>query len=148
MKRLFSALGLALAFAVPSIHSQTAAPASAMAPAATAPAQKVTVPDWAWPSSATHKQVPPPAGFQRPTVIINQPLGIFEGQADVGGPLLPGSASYDAAKKTYTLNTASYTIWYFRDEFRFAWKKMSGDMYMAAEVTFPVAGAFPTARRS
>jgi hypothetical protein len=56
--------------------------------------------------------------------------------------LLPGSASYDATAKRYTLNSASYNIWYFRDEFRFAWKKMSGDMSLAADITFPNAKGF------
>ncbi|MGO8836052.1 MAG: biopolymer transporter Tol [Limisphaerales bacterium] len=100
-------------------------------------AQAPQVPDWALPGSATHKQVPPPAGFNRPTVNFATPISVFEGQSDIGGPLLPGSASYDAGTKRYTLNSASYNIWYFRDEFRYLWKKMSGDVSLAADVTFP-----------
>ncbi|HVU17298.1 MAG TPA: hypothetical protein VHD32_10245 [Candidatus Didemnitutus sp.] len=100
------------------------------------------VPDWALPGSATHQQVPPPAGFHRDTVTWSVPLGIFEGQSDIGGPLLPGSASFDAAHGTYTLNSASYNIWYFRDEFRYAWKKISGDVRLAADVDFPVVGGY------
>ncbi|HVZ63174.1 MAG TPA: hypothetical protein VG936_01195 [Lacunisphaera sp.] len=95
------------------------------------------VPDWALPGSAKHKQVPPPAGFHRDTVTIAEPIGMFEGQADVGGPLLPGSASFDAATGRYTITSASYNIWYFRDEFRFLWKKLSGDVSLAADVDFP-----------
>jgi len=100
-------------------------------------AQKLEVPDWSLPGSATHQQVPPPAGFHRPSRNFATPLGMFEGQSDIGGPLLPGSASYDASTKQYTLNSASYNIWYFRDEFRYAWKKMSGDVSLAADVSFP-----------
>jgi hypothetical protein len=106
------------------------------------PAAPLAVPDWALPGTATHKQVAPPAGFHRPTVNFTQPLGLFEGQSDVGGPLLPGSAGYDAQTKRYTLNSASYNIWYFRDEFRYAWKKMSGDVSLAADVTLPNAAGF------
>ena len=95
------------------------------------------VPDWAWPGSATHQQVPPPADFHRPTVTFKGPIGLFEGQSDIGGPLFPGSSSYDAAGKSYTLNSASYNIWYTRDEFRYLWKKMSGDVSLAADITFP-----------
>ncbi len=95
------------------------------------------VPDWALPGSATHQQVPPPAGFRRPTVNFVRQVGIFDGQSDIGGPLLPGSARYDAALKQYTINSASYNIWYFRDEFRYLWKKLSGDVSLAADVTFP-----------
>ena len=100
-------------------------------------ADAIQVPDWALPGSATHHQVPPPAGFHRPTVNFPAPLGVFEGQSDVGGPLLPGSASYDAATKRYTLNSASYNVWYNRDEVRYLWKKMSGDVSLAADVAFP-----------
>src|ERR1035441_8170987 len=57
------------------------------------------VPDWALPSSATHKQYPPPADFHRPSKNFDTPIGIFQGQSDIGGPLVPGSASYDAATK-------------------------------------------------
>ena len=100
-------------------------------------AQAPAVPDWALPGSAKHKQVPPPAGFYRPSVNFDTPLGRFEGQSDVGGPLLPGSASFDAGTQRYTLNSAGYNIWYFRDELRYLWKKMSGDVSLAADVTFP-----------
>jgi hypothetical protein len=99
--------------------------------------QPPSVPDWALPGSATHKQVPPPADFHRATKTFTTALGVFEGQSDIGGPLFPGSASYDAATKRYTINSASYNIWYTRDEFRYLWKKMSGDVSLAADVTFP-----------
>jgi hypothetical protein len=97
----------------------------------------VDVPDWALPQSATHKQVPPPADFHRASVTVNTPVGQFDGQSDVGGPLAPGSASYDAGAKTYTINSAGYNIWYQRDEFRYLWKKMDGDVSLAATVNWP-----------
>jgi hypothetical protein len=108
----------------------------AQAPEAGA-APAIDVPAWALPGSATHRQVPPPAGFHRPTINFDAPIGIFQGQSDIGGPLLPGSASHDADTKAYTLNSASYNIWYNRDEFRYLWKKMSGDVSLAADVSLP-----------
>ncbi len=96
-----------------------------------------TVPDWAQPGSATHKQVPPPADFHRPSKNFNTPIGVFDGQSDIGSALVPGSASYDANTKQYTINSAGYNIWYSRDEFRFLWKKMSGDLSLAGDGTFP-----------
>jgi hypothetical protein len=110
-------------------------------PAQTAPAQPTTtpeVPDWALPGSPTHKQYPPPADFHRPSKNFDTPIGIFEGQSDIGSALVPGSASYDPKTRQYTINSAGYNIWYTRDEFRYLWKKMSGDVSLAATVSFPV----------
>ena len=44
---------------------------------------------------------------------------------------------YDPGTKQYTINSAGYNIWYTRDEFRYLWKKMSGDVSLAADITFP-----------
>ena len=93
------------------------------------------VPDWAIPGSATHKQIPPPPDFHRDAVTTMAPLGIFDGQSDVGAALVPGSSTFADGK--YTLVSAGYNIWYSRDEFRFVWKKMSGDVSIAADIAFP-----------
>ena len=106
------------------------------------PPPGMNVPDWALPQSATHKQVPPPADFHRASVTFETPIGQFDGQTDVGGPLLPGSASYDAGAKTYTINSAGYNIWYQRDEFRYLWKKLSGDASLAASIIWPNMNEF------
>jgi hypothetical protein len=100
-------------------------------------AAKVEVPDWALPGSATHKQVPPPADFHRATRTENISIGIFAGQSDVGGALVPGASSYNGAAKQYTIISAGYNVWYQRDEFRFIWVKMSGDISLAADIDFP-----------
>jgi hypothetical protein len=100
-------------------------------------AQPPAVPEWAQPGSATHKQVPPPADFHRPSKNFDTPIGVFQGQSDIGAAVVPGSASYDASTKQYTINSAGYNIWYSRDEFRYLWKKMSGDVSLAADVAFP-----------
>jgi hypothetical protein len=108
-----------------------------------APAQnQIQVPDWAQPGSAMHQQVPPPADFHRPTVTFDKPIGIFSGQSDIGGPLVPGGADFDPASGAYTIHSAGYNIWYQRDEFRYLWKKMSGDVSLAADVTFPDATGY------
>ena len=70
------------------------------------------------------------------------PIGVFQGQSDIGGALVPGSSSYDAATKQYTINSAGYNIWYFRDEFRYLWSKISGDVSLAADVTFPDSNGY------
>ncbi len=101
------------------------------------PASPPSVPAWAQPGSTTHTQVAPPADFHRPTTTFNAPIGIFDGQSDVGSAVVPGSATFDEATGTYTINSAGYNIWYNRDEFRFLWKKLSGDASLAADIAFP-----------
>jgi hypothetical protein len=107
-------------------------------PQATIPA----VPDWAQPGSATHTQVPPPADFHRASRNFDTSIGIFEGQSDVGAAVVPGNASFDAGTGQYTIRSAGYNIWYTRDEFRFLWKKTSGDVSLAGDVTFPDAKGY------
>lgn len=110
---------------------------SCVAPARLSADETPQVPDWALPGSATHQQVPPPKGFHRATVTIPGTIGAFEGQSDVGGALVAGSASYDPSSGSYTILSAGYNIWYSRDEFRYLWKKVSGDVSLAADVRFP-----------
>jgi len=109
-------------------------PAFALAQAPAGPA-KPTVPDWAIPGSATHKQVPPPADFHRESVHDRTPIGIFAAQSDIGAALVPGSSTFENG--TYTISSAGYNIWYSRDEFRFLWKTMKGDVSLAADIGFP-----------
>jgi hypothetical protein len=99
--------------------------------------QTPPVPDWAQPGSSTHTQVPPPTDFHRATTTLEKPIGIFEGQSDIGSAVVPGSATFDAAADQYTIHSAGYNIWYTRDEFRFLWKKMAGDVSLAADAAFP-----------
>jgi hypothetical protein len=106
------------------------------------PAQTPVAPAWAEPGSATHTQVPPPTDFHRPSVTLDAPIGVFDGQSDIGGALVPGSASYDAGARRYTINSAGYNIWYTRDEFRYLWKRMSGDVSLAADIAFPNGGGY------
>lgn len=104
--------------------------------------QTPAVPDWAQPGSPTHVQVAPPADFHRATTTAMTPIGVFEGQSDVGSAVVPGSASFDPARQAYTITSAGYNVWYTRDEFRFLWKKMSGDVSLAADIAYPDAAGF------
>jgi len=111
------------------------------------PTAPPSVPDWALPGSATHTQVPPPLGFHRPGRNFDAPIGIFEGQSDIGAALVTGSASYDSATRS-TPSTLLVTNLVQRDEFRLLWKKMSGDISLAADVRFPIPRATAIARPS
>jgi hypothetical protein len=101
------------------------------------PAVKPQAPEWAYPGTATRTQVPPPPDFRRPSTHYKTPIGVFDGQSDVGTAVVPGSASFDAASGKYTITSAGYNIWYYRDEFRFLWKRMSGDVSIAADIAYP-----------
>jgi hypothetical protein len=100
-------------------------------------AEAPAVPAWAQPGSATYVQVAPPTDFHRPSKTFDTPVGIFSGQTDVGSAVVPGSASFDSGTGQYTINSAGYNVWYTRDEFRYLWKKMSGDISLAADITYP-----------
>ncbi len=105
-------------------------------------AQETKVPDWARPGSETHTQISPPSDFHRPARTLNVPIGIFEGQSDVGAAVVPGSSSYNPDTKQYTITSAGYNIWYVRDEFRYLWKKISGDISLAADINYPDSSGY------
>ena len=64
------------------------------------------------------------------------PVGIFEDHVDVGTVLHPGSVDYDPAKHTYTISGSGENMWSTTDAFQFAWKKMSGDVTLTADIGF------------
>jgi TolB protein len=64
------------------------------------------------------------------------PIGIFESHSDVGAVLHSGSVDYDAAKRTYMITGSGENMWLTADAFQFAWKKMSGDVTLTADVSF------------
>jgi len=70
-------------------------------------------------------------------------IGIFEGHADVGTVLHPGSTDYDASTKTYTITGSGNNMWSTEDDFQFAWKKMSGDVTLSANISFVGLGGVP-----
>jgi len=122
--------------AVQTLIAQSPAAQSPAAPPATG-GTKPQVPEWAYPGTATRTQVPPPPDFRRASTHFKTPIGIFDGQSDIGTAVVPGSASFDAATGKYTITSAGYNIWYYRDEFRFLWKRMSGDVSLAADIAYP-----------
>ena len=76
-----------------------------------------------------------PARAQNPAAV-----GIFEGHGDVGSVLHPGSSDYDTARRTYTLAGSGENMWFNSDNFQFAWKKISGDIALGAEISILGAG--------
>jgi hypothetical protein len=71
------------------------------------------------------------------------PLGIFQDHADIGTVAHAGSAQFDPALGAYTLTGSGANIWSTVDAFQFAWKQVSGDVVLTADVVFPNAGVNP-----
>jgi len=47
----------------------------------------------------------------------------------------------------YRVASAGYNVWYTRNEFRYLWKRMSGDVCLAADKGCPDAKGFSIVRR-
>jgi TolB protein len=63
-------------------------------------------------------------------------IGAFEGHGDVGTVLKPGSVEYDDARKSYTVTGGGANMWATTDAFHYVWKRVSGDLSIAADVQF------------
>src|SRR6266545_3713903 len=70
-------------------------------------------------------------------------LGLFEKNGDIGAVKLPGSVEYDDAKKSYTIAGGGENMWAATDAFHYVWKRVSGDLSIAADVQFVGAGGNP-----
>jgi TolB protein len=79
------------------------------------------------------------------TTTMEKPsLGTFEAQGDIGDTAFKGSASYDAATKTYSVTGGGANIWYAADAFHYVWKKMpAGDLHIAADISFATTTGIP-----
>ena len=72
-----------------------------------------------------------------------QPLGLFEGHGDVGSVLHAGSLEVSEGGRAYSLVGSGENMWALKDAFHFAWKKASGDLSLASDVSFVGQGVDP-----
>jgi len=70
-------------------------------------------------------------------------LGPFQNHSDVGMTSHAGSAQYDSAQHAYTLTGSGENMWFTADAFQFAWKQVSGDIALSADIDFPEKGGNP-----
>ena len=70
-------------------------------------------------------------------------FGLFENHGDIGAPLRAGSVEHDTARGTYTVAGGGVNMWFTNDAFQFVWKKVSGDVTLAADIAFLGAGGDP-----
>jgi Tol biopolymer transport system component len=69
--------------------------------------------------------------------------GVFENQTDVGSVTPPGNATFDAGRGVYEVTSAGANMWSTADAFHFAWKKVSGDVSLTADIAFPETAGTP-----
>ncbi|RJP26031.1 MAG: hypothetical protein C4527_16090 [Candidatus Omnitrophota bacterium] len=76
------------------------------------------------------------AVFSLAVVGAQAQVGIFDGNMDIDSGRLGavGSASYDAASDTYTVNGSGHDIWDAADNFHFVYKQISGNFILTADV--------------
>jgi hypothetical protein len=61
-------------------------------------------------------------------------LGLFTNHGDIGSVGKAGSAQFDAAKGIYRIAGSGENMWFSTDAFQFVWKKVSGDVTLAANI--------------
>jgi TolB protein len=69
-------------------------------------------------------------------------VGLFESHQDIG-PTRPGGVEYDAAAGSYIVTGGGANMWFTNDAFHFVWKKISGDVTLAADIKFLGGGGDP-----
>ncbi len=79
------------------------------------------------------------------TIVFSQQtfIGRFTDQTDVGQPLRPGGAKYDANNQEYTIEGAGANIWANRDEFHFLWHRLKGNFILTTNAAFIGKGVDP-----
>jgi hypothetical protein len=70
-------------------------------------------------------------------------VGIFENHSDVGAVLHAGSVEHDAVRRAYTVAGGGANMWFTNDALQFVWKRISGDVTLAADITFLGQGGDP-----
>lgn len=74
---------------------------------------------------------------------LSSDLGLFEGHTDIGKVKHPGSVIFNAGDNSYTLSGSGTNMWFETDEFHYVWKKVSGDVSIAADIEWVTKGVDP-----
>ncbi len=76
------------------------------------------------------------------TIAQDNLVGIFQDHTDIGNPKVKGSTMYNA-DQSYSMKAGGYNIWFGRDEFHFAYNKLSGDFILTANLKLIGKGTDP-----
>ena len=71
------------------------------------------------------------------------PLGIVDEHSDVGAPKRAGAVEFDAPRRSYKITGGGKNMWFTNDALHFVWKKVSGDVTLAADIAFDGQGVDP-----
>jgi TolB protein len=74
-------------------------------------------------------------------VVCSAAVGIFERDADVGETPKSGAVEFNADTENYRVTGGGANIWAKEDAFHFAWRQISGDVVLTADVKFVGTGA-------
>jgi len=61
-------------------------------------------------------------------------LGIFEGNSDIGNVGHAGSLVFETSDSSYAVSGGGTNMWFASDELHYVWKKVSGDISIAADI--------------
>lgn len=70
-------------------------------------------------------------------------LGRFENRSEVGGAKRSGAVEFNAGTGTYIVSGGGANMWSTNDAFHFVWKRVSGDVTLAADISFLGSGGDP-----
>jgi TolB protein len=76
------------------------------------------------------------SGSPEPAGADGAKLGVFERHGDVGSVQTTGTVKFDETKKTYTVTGGGENMWAAKDAFHFVWTTVTGDVSLAADITF------------
>jgi TolB protein len=68
---------------------------------------------------------------------------LFQGRQDIGAVLHPGSMKFDPSAQSYAISASGENMWLSKDAYYFAWKKVSGDVSISANIAFLGEGKNP-----
>ncbi|MCM4173781.1 DUF5050 domain-containing protein [Arenibacter sp. TNZ] len=74
---------------------------------------------------------------------IQKDIGIFHGHTDIGEVNHKGSLKFDPLDSTYTISASGTNMWFSNDQLHYVWKKMSGDVAIAADIEWLGKGVDP-----
>src|SRR5687768_9444400 len=75
--------------------------------------------------------------------VCAQNVAIFDGASDVGALSRPGSLKFSPEDNRYEISGSGSNMWFSADAFYFVWKKISGDVSLAANIEVPQSSGDP-----